>query len=128
MTLNNYSKDGVTFRKTLASIPLLSPEWRTRALGRLNTLTKPLGSLGRLEEIAARLVAIREVERPQCTRKVIFTLAADHGVTDEGVSAYPKAVTSQLSISASMATSVKLKISSMRRCAAEPGTWPWSLP
>ena len=96
MTLSDYSKDGETFRKSLASVPAPSPEWRARALARLNTLTKPLGSLGRLEEIAARLVAIREVERPQCTRKVIFTLAADHGVTDEGVSAYPKAVTSQM--------------------------------
>jgi nicotinate-nucleotide--dimethylbenzimidazole phosphoribosyltransferase len=65
-------------------------------VARLNSLTKPLGSLGRLEEIAARLVAIREEERPRCTKKVIFTLAADHGVTDEGVSAYPKAVTSQM--------------------------------
>ena len=65
-------------------------------MARLNSLTKPLGSLGRLEEIAARLVAIREEERPRCTKKVIFTLAADHGVTDEGVSAYPKAVTSQM--------------------------------
>jgi len=71
-------------------------EWRARAVARLNSLTKPLGSLGRLEEIAARLVAIREEERPRFTRKAIFTLAADHGVTDEGVSAYPKAVTQQM--------------------------------
>jgi nicotinate-nucleotide--dimethylbenzimidazole phosphoribosyltransferase len=41
-------------------------------------------------------VAIREEERPRCSKKVIFTLAADHGVTDEGVSAYPKAVTRQM--------------------------------
>jgi nicotinate-nucleotide--dimethylbenzimidazole phosphoribosyltransferase len=96
MTRFEYSKDGRTFRASIPSIPSLSSEWRKRAAARLNSLTKPLGSLGRLEEIAARLVAIREEERPRCDKKVIFTLAADHGVTDEGVSAYPKAVTTQM--------------------------------
>src|SRR5690349_18829152 len=83
-------------RDSIASVPALSPEWRVRAMSRLNSLTKPLGSLGRLEEIATRLVAIREEERPRCSNKIIFTLAADHGVTEEGVSAYPKAVTRQM--------------------------------
>jgi NaMN:DMB phosphoribosyltransferase len=83
-------------RDRIASVPSLAPEWRVRAGSRLNSLTKPLGSLGRLEEIATRLVAIREEERPQCSNKVIFTLAADHGITEEGVSAYPKAVTRQM--------------------------------
>lgn len=81
---------------SLAAIPSLSEEWRARAVKRLNSLTKPLGSLGRLEEIATRLVMIREEERPRLAKKAIFTLAADHGVTDEGVSAYPKVVTQQM--------------------------------
>ena len=96
MTHIEGSKDGKTFRANLASVPALAPEWRARAVARLNSLTKPVGSLGRLEEIAVRLVEIREEERPRCSKKVIFTLAADHGVTDEGVSAYPKAVTAQM--------------------------------
>jgi nicotinate-nucleotide--dimethylbenzimidazole phosphoribosyltransferase len=75
---------------------LLRHEWYERAGQRLNSLTKPLGSLGRLEEVAARIVAIREELQPNCSKKVIFTLAADHGVTEEGVSAYPKAVTRQM--------------------------------
>lgn len=88
-------------RKTSASdvidaVPLLRPEWHERAIARLNSLTKPSGSLGRLEEIAARLVQIRETERPDCSDKAMFTFAADHGVTEEGVSAYPKEVTSQM--------------------------------
>jgi nicotinate-nucleotide--dimethylbenzimidazole phosphoribosyltransferase len=83
-------------RDVIASIPLLHEEWCERATQRLNNLTKPLGSLGRLEEIAARVVAIREELCPDCSRKVIFTFAADHGVTEEGVSAYPKAVTRQM--------------------------------
>jgi nicotinate-nucleotide--dimethylbenzimidazole phosphoribosyltransferase len=83
-------------REATALIPALDPRWLEKARLRLNCLTKPLGSLGRLEEIAARLVAIREEEFPDCSNKVIFTLAADHGVTEEGVSAYPKAVTRQM--------------------------------
>src|SRR5487761_409477 len=80
----------------VASIPALNLEWRERAVAHLNNLTKPPGSLGRLEEIAARLVAIQESERPECSNPAIFTLAADHGVTEEGVSAYPKTVTRQM--------------------------------
>jgi len=83
-------------RETTASIPVLNPAWQKRAISRLNSLTKPVGSLGRLEQIATRLVAIREEEFPDCSNKAIFTLAADHGVTAEGVSAYPKAVTRQM--------------------------------
>jgi len=90
------NKDGALFRASVASVPTVSSEWRERAVSRLNSLTKPLGSLGRLEEIVVRLVAIREEERPRFPRKAIFTLAADHGVTDEGVSAYPRAVTQQM--------------------------------
>ena len=96
MTHFEYCKDGSTFRASRASVPVPSPEWRARAVAHLNDLTKPLGSLGRLEEIAARLVALREEDRPRCRKKAIFTMAADHGVTDEGVSAYPKAVTRQM--------------------------------
>jgi nicotinate-nucleotide--dimethylbenzimidazole phosphoribosyltransferase len=83
-------------RETVASIPALDPAWHERAIRRLNSLTKPLGSLGRLEAIAAQLVVIREEEFPDCSNKIIFTLAADHGVTQEGISAYPQAVTRQM--------------------------------
>lgn len=63
---------------------------------RLDSLTKPLGSLGRLEEIAKYIVAITGKENPPTKKKVIFTLAADHGVVEEGISAYPKEVTAQM--------------------------------
>ncbi|MDY0383326.1 nicotinate-nucleotide--dimethylbenzimidazole phosphoribosyltransferase [Trichlorobacter sp.] len=63
---------------------------------RLDCKTKPLGSLGRLEEFACRLVAISGQQQPDLTKKVIFTFAADHGITEEGVSLYPKAVTAQM--------------------------------
>jgi nicotinate-nucleotide--dimethylbenzimidazole phosphoribosyltransferase len=52
--------------------------------------------LGRLEEFARRLVAITENNSPMLDKKVVFTFAGDHGVTAEGVSAYPKEVTPQM--------------------------------
>src|SRR5712671_5594131 len=83
-------------RETIEAVPALDPAWHARARVRLDSLTKPLGSLGRLEEVAAKIVAIGEKEFPECSKKVIFTLAADHGVTEETVSAYPKEVTRQM--------------------------------
>jgi nicotinate-nucleotide--dimethylbenzimidazole phosphoribosyltransferase len=61
----------------------------------LDSLTKPPGSLGRLEEIALRLALLRG-GAPEVRHPVIFTFAADHGVAAEGVSAYPQVVTAQM--------------------------------
>jgi nicotinate-nucleotide--dimethylbenzimidazole phosphoribosyltransferase len=85
-----------SIREIADQIPVIEPQWQERALRHLDDLTKPPGSLGRLEEIAARLAGIQQKDVLDCTNKAIFTLAADHGVTEEGVSAYPKAVTRQM--------------------------------
>lgn len=71
-------------------------DWQGFAKAKLDSLTKPPGSLGRLEEIAAKIVSIQEQESPACANKAVYVFAADHGVTEEGVSAYPKAVTQQM--------------------------------
>jgi nicotinate-nucleotide--dimethylbenzimidazole phosphoribosyltransferase len=71
-------------------------EWRQKARQRLDTLTKPLGSLGRLEDIAAQIVAIRGDQLSDFASKAVYVFAADHGVTQEGVSAYPREVTRQM--------------------------------
>jgi nicotinate-nucleotide--dimethylbenzimidazole phosphoribosyltransferase len=71
-------------------------EWRRRARMHLDSLTKPLGSLGRLEDLAAQIVAIRQDRFAEPLRKAVYVFAADHGVTEEGVSAYPRAVTHQM--------------------------------
>jgi nicotinate-nucleotide--dimethylbenzimidazole phosphoribosyltransferase len=73
-----------------------SRDWQAFAKKKLDSLTKPQGSLGRLEEIAAKIVCIREQEYPGRTNKAVYVFAADHGVTEEGVSAYPKDVTQQM--------------------------------
>lgn len=67
-----------------------------QAQSRLDRLTKPLGSLGRLEELAARYVMITGEMKPSVPRGTVFTFAADHGVAIEGVSAYPSEVTPQM--------------------------------
>jgi nicotinate-nucleotide--dimethylbenzimidazole phosphoribosyltransferase len=59
-------------------------------------LTKPTGSLGRLEEIAVRMAGITGQVTPQIKRKAVVVMAADHGVAREGVSAYPVEVTAQM--------------------------------
>ncbi|MBI4593377.1 MAG: nicotinate-nucleotide--dimethylbenzimidazole phosphoribosyltransferase [Candidatus Rokubacteria bacterium] len=61
----------------------------------LDTLTKPPGSLGRLEELAVRLAGLTGVA-PRIEHPVVFVFAADHGVVAEGVSAYPQIVTAQM--------------------------------
>ncbi len=63
---------------------------------RLDGLTKPRGSLGRLEELAKIVVAVTGKKNPTLVRKVVFTMVGDHGVASEGVSAYPQEVTVQM--------------------------------
>jgi len=82
-------------RVRLSSIQPLKKDF-FRAQTRLDRLTKPLGSLGQLEEMAKRYVAIVEEVNPRIQQKFIYTFAGDHGVAAEGVSAYPKEVTPQM--------------------------------
>jgi nicotinate-nucleotide--dimethylbenzimidazole phosphoribosyltransferase len=67
------------------------------AAGRhLDQLTKPPGSLGKLEDVARQLAGIQGVTVPEIGKKAVIVMAADHGVCEEGVSAYPSEVTQQM--------------------------------
>ena len=66
------------------------------ALARQDRLSKPSGSLGRLEELSIQLAAIRRQPTPHLAHKAIITMAGDHGVVAQGVSAYPQEVTAQM--------------------------------
>ncbi|HEV8370806.1 MAG TPA: nicotinate-nucleotide--dimethylbenzimidazole phosphoribosyltransferase [Pyrinomonadaceae bacterium] len=79
-----------------SQIEPIDPSWLNAARERQLTLTKPPGSLGRLEEIANRLAAIQRTVTPVVTNKRIYVVAGDHGVTAEGISAYPREVTPQM--------------------------------
>ena len=80
----------------LESVKNTNGKFADEAQTRLDSLTKPQGSLGRLEEFAKQLVAITGNLMPELDKKVVFTFAGDHGVADEGVSAFPKEVTPQM--------------------------------
>lgn len=82
--------------ETIDRIQPIDSRLLAQAQARLDRLTKPIGSLGRLEELAARYVMITGEIKPKVPRGAVFTFAADHGVTVEGVSAYPSAVTPQM--------------------------------
>jgi nicotinate-nucleotide--dimethylbenzimidazole phosphoribosyltransferase len=82
--------------ETLDRIQPVDEKLLDETQARLDNKTKPLGSLGRLEEFARRYVAMTGNRKPCIEKKVIFTFAGDHGVVEEGVSAFPKEVTPQM--------------------------------
>jgi nicotinate-nucleotide--dimethylbenzimidazole phosphoribosyltransferase len=86
----------VSLQNVCNRIQPLDAGLHVQARSRLDRLTKPLGSLGRLEELAAQYVTITGEVKPNVPRGVVFTFAADHGVAKEGVSAYPSEVTPQM--------------------------------
>jgi nicotinate-nucleotide--dimethylbenzimidazole phosphoribosyltransferase len=82
--------------KTLEKIRPVPLNLLDKAQAHLDSLTKPPGSLGILEELAKRYVAIQNNESPTLKKISTIVFAADHGVTAEGVSAYPSEVTPQM--------------------------------
>jgi nicotinate-nucleotide--dimethylbenzimidazole phosphoribosyltransferase len=82
--------------ETIQRIVPVDEVWLERAAMRQLQLTKPPGSLGVIEEVANRLAAIRQTLALEVFRQRIYVVAADHGVTAEGVSAYPREVTAQM--------------------------------
>jgi nicotinate-nucleotide--dimethylbenzimidazole phosphoribosyltransferase len=81
---------------TVQTIQPLDAEAMAQAQARQSRLTKPPGSLGRLEALSVHLAGITGQVCPRLGRKVAFVLAADHGVVRQGVSAYPQEVTAQM--------------------------------
>ena len=81
---------------TIAAIGPLDEAAMAAARARQDTLTKPQAALGRLEDISIQLAGITGQAIPRVGRKVVVVFAADHGVTAEGVSAYPAEVTPQM--------------------------------
>ena len=86
----------MSLAETLKEIRPLDLSIQSAAQERLDYLTKPQGSLGKLEELACRIAVIQGRVPPRLGRKVLFVFAADHGITQEGVSAYPQEVTAQM--------------------------------
>ena len=87
-----------TISQTLEKIQPVSSNLLDKAQAHLDSLTKPPSSLGKLEELAKRYVAIQNNESPTLKKISTVVFAADHGVTAEGISAYPSEVTAQMVI------------------------------
>src|SRR5271170_3577235 len=83
----------MSLSKTITSIQPLNSSAIHKALEHQAQLTKPTKSLGRLEDIAVQVAGITGQEIPTLGKKRVILCAGDHGVTVEGVSAFPSAVT-----------------------------------
>lgn len=80
-------------KKDFRLIPDICKEVQEETRKHMNQLTKPTGSLGRLEELVIRLAGITGEKIPAVSQKAIVVMCGDHGVASEGVSAYPQEVT-----------------------------------
>lgn len=78
------------------SLPQADSAAAAAALARQNSLTKPPGSLGRLEELAVFMAGWRGTARPQITRAQAIVFAGNHGICAQGVNPFPQAVTAQM--------------------------------
>lgn len=85
-------------KETCQEIGSLDMQAMESVRGRLDSLTKPVGSLGILEDLAIQLAGISGETRPRIIDKWVVVMAGDHGVAAEGVSAYPPEVTAQMVI------------------------------
>ncbi|MEE8324248.1 MAG: nicotinate-nucleotide--dimethylbenzimidazole phosphoribosyltransferase, partial [Candidatus Humimicrobiaceae bacterium] len=83
-------------KDTIKKIQLPDPGLLESAQAKLDDLTKPPGSLGKLEELAKQMVGITGNLDPVTDKKAVLVMAGDHGVVKEGVSAYPQEVTMQM--------------------------------
>ncbi|WP_088348365.1 MULTISPECIES: nicotinate-nucleotide--dimethylbenzimidazole phosphoribosyltransferase [Rhodomicrobium] len=84
------------FSDALHDLPPANEAWRETARRRQTELTKPAGSLGRLEEIAVFLAGWGEAPEPRAASARVIVFAGNHGVTERGVSPYPADVTEQM--------------------------------
>ena len=82
--------------ETIAQIQPLDADAMQAARARQDQLTKPQGALGRLEALSIQLAGITAQARPRFTHPAIITMAGDHGIAQQGVSAYPAEVTQQM--------------------------------
>jgi nicotinate-nucleotide--dimethylbenzimidazole phosphoribosyltransferase len=82
--------------KTIASIKPLDMAFMEKAKERQDMLTKPTGSLGRLEQLSIQIAGIQGKPFPQIKQKAVIVMAADHGVAAQGTSLYPQEVTAQM--------------------------------
>ncbi|MDO4794175.1 MAG: nicotinate-nucleotide--dimethylbenzimidazole phosphoribosyltransferase [Filifactor alocis] len=80
-------------KKTISHIEAVDKSWMQKAKRRQDSLVKPPGSLGFLEELSIRLAGIYRDEKVALNKKMMLTFGADHGVYEEGISIQPQSIT-----------------------------------
>src|SRR6267143_2082625 len=93
---DTHESDDVRLQEVISRVAPLDRDTQDEARRRQDQLTKPPGSLGRLERLATHIAGITGDPRPHLVRRAVIVMAGDHGVTAEGVSAYPSEVTGQM--------------------------------
>jgi len=89
-------KNDLTLQETIAGITPVNKDWVAKARERTAQLVMPTRALGRLHDYAERICGIQETLSPTVNQKAILIMAGDHGVVDEGVSAYPQVITGEM--------------------------------
>ena len=121
----------ITLSQALERIAPADDAAMRRAAARHPTLTKPPGSLGRLEDISVRLAGIFGTERAVIRSKAVIVAAGDHGVVAQGVTGYPQAVTAQMVrnfLAGGAAISVMARLEGVRQIIVDAGIASDGLP
>ncbi|WP_457551077.1 nicotinate-nucleotide--dimethylbenzimidazole phosphoribosyltransferase [Desulfobacula sp.] len=84
------------WQRVIKNITPLPNRLLAAATAKIDNKTKPLGALGRMEDLAVQMSLIQNDLNPKIQNKSLFVFAGDHGITEEGVSAYPSEVTAQM--------------------------------
>ena len=123
--------DSVALSEILERIGSADATAMRRAGARQMNLTKPPGSLGRLEDVSVQLAGIFGVERPIIRGKAVIVAAGDHGVVAQGVTGYPQAVTAQMVrnfLGGGAAISVMARLGGVRQIVVDAGIAAAGLP
>lgn len=116
---------GLSLKTVIDGIEPVNREWRQKAREYLSNLAIPPGSLGELLDLAERLAAIKQSLKPSVKKKIVVTMAGDHGVVEEGVSAFPQEVTPQMVanfVAGGAAINVLAKVAGARVVVVDMGT------
>lgn len=89
-------KNELTLQEMIAGITPVNKDWIAKARKRTAQLVMPTRALGRLHDYAEQICGIQETLSPAVNQKAILIMAGDHGVVDEGVSAYPQVITGEM--------------------------------
>ncbi|EFK12232.1 nicotinate-nucleotide--dimethylbenzimidazole phosphoribosyltransferase [delta proteobacterium NaphS2] len=86
----------MSLNQIIQKIDPIESEWLKKAKQRTSQLVMPTRALGRIHDIGERLSAINKTLKPTIHRKAFLVMAGDHGVVEEGISAYPQVITGEM--------------------------------